>query len=324
MQPYFRFVRWTGLYLVLAVWGIGCSGLFADLEELAEEGDIGVGDIEEGDVGCLPGEDVCQEGGFDLQSSLEHCGDCGDPCVAPEGGAPICFEGECLFTCPGERTACGEACVNTDSSHAHCGQCNNDCGDAEVCHEGSCLGVCPGGLSVCSGGCADTQSDIDHCGACENSCDAPLNAVAVCDDGECGVQCDPGLTLCDGTCVDGDSSAGHCGECNASCSTQELSYCLGGQCVGCLEDSDCGETLIWSCEENACRCEDTRPEVEIYESEEASCFVEDLCGEEIDCSQFCDGLCDGDEVCVGCVVDADCEGGLCDGSNTCVSCTDEE
>jgi endo-1,4-beta-xylanase len=40
--------------------------------------------------------------------------------------------------CPGAMTFCGDECVDTESSDAHCGECDSSCGDGLVCTEGSC------------------------------------------------------------------------------------------------------------------------------------------------------------------------------------------
>jgi hypothetical protein len=98
---------------------------------------------------------------------------------------------------------CGNACVDTQTSHAHCGDCNKACSNTQACVAGKCedcgaaggaccqnaLAACANGL-VCSGtpgqagavcgctspremcgqACVDTSTNREHCGSCDNAC----------------------------------------------------------------------------------------------------------------------------------------------------------
>ena len=80
------------------------------------------------------------------------------------------------------------ACVNTQTSTAHCGACGQACGSGEVCVTGTCQTSCALGQSECSGTCRDLNTDRLHCGAC----DTPCPAGQVCTAGACAVTCGAG------------------------------------------------------------------------------------------------------------------------------------
>jgi hypothetical protein len=54
-------------------------------------------------------------------------------------------------SCPTGQTACGDSCVDLDSSSEHCGRCDNPCGADEVCRLGSCVAVGGGGAAGADG-----------------------------------------------------------------------------------------------------------------------------------------------------------------------------
>jgi len=150
--------------------------------------------------------------------------------------------------------------VDPDSDPAHCGRCDNACGENQACEAGSCVLSCPGGQSACDGECVDTSSDVEHCGACGNACfDGQL-----CVDGAC--VCPDGLEACDGECVDTSSHVEHCGACGNACFDGQL--CVDGACV-------CPDGL------EACdgACVDTSGHVEHCGACGNACFNGQLCAE---------------------------------------------
>ncbi len=248
-------------------------------------------------------DDACDSGTccggacVDERSDARHCGACGEPCAL----GVACLDGDCAAECdtsecPGGflctqsgrcvRTRCDEgtdelscargaealglccatACVDTLSSHSHCGACGTSCGPGEFCNEGVCapnvecstadagevscacsldrIGAC------CAGRCADTGREPGNCGACGRVC----AAGEVCADGECAVVACEGIPsdqaclvpdggkgfCCDGACRSARSFRSdpqNCGACRAHCPTQAA--CSEGSC----EEPDSGRTL---------------------------------------------------------------------------------
>ena len=82
-----------------------------------------------------------------------------DVTFAPSGGTPCpagttCDAGQCV--CDGGLLWCEDACVDTDSSAAHCGGCNLPCDPPDTCIGGQCLGEEPD-----AGPDGDTDSGAD-------------------------------------------------------------------------------------------------------------------------------------------------------------------
>lgn len=88
-------------------------------------------------------------------------------------------------SCPSGQVICGGACVDTQTSAAHCGECNNACTAGAVCTAGEC--ACPNGQMLCNDECVDTQTSTSHCGGC-------------------GKVCAIGATCSNGTCTGGSGS----------------------------------------------------------------------------------------------------------------------
>jgi hypothetical protein len=199
-----------------------------------------------------PGGDTCCSGAcVDTQANTAHCGACGGACALPRASA-ACLAGRCAVgrcddgfaDCDGDATNGCE--VDTRTSPAHCGACNNACRVANataVCALGACgLGNCDTGFADCDGdpanGCeVDTRTSTTHCGACNNLCRA-ANATAACAMGVCGVgTCDTGFGDCDGMSTNGceqalTDSTTHCGACNNTCATPANASptCATGAC----------------------------------------------------------------------------------------------
>jgi len=135
--------------------------------------------------------------------------------------------------CAPGATRCGEACVETATSVAHCGACGVACSASHgtpACGAGRCAIACEPGWGDCDGD-AQTGCEVDlgtspsGCGACGRRC----GAAEVCQGGSCA--CGPGLTRCGDVCVDARTSAEHCGACGRRCSAANGSpSCAAGAC----------------------------------------------------------------------------------------------
>ena len=82
-----------------------------------------------------------------------------DVTYAPSGGSPCpggttCSAGACV--CEGGLAWCDNACVDTETSGAHCGGCNSPCAAPNTCLGGECLGDEPD-----AGPDGDTDADPD-------------------------------------------------------------------------------------------------------------------------------------------------------------------
>jgi alpha-tubulin suppressor-like RCC1 family protein len=132
----------------------------------------------------------------DLNTSLDHCGGCGDRCLRANA-APACIGGTCrIGACNAGWGNCDDTDANgceTDvtSSNDHCGRCGNRCSPpnaAGACAAGDCgIGSCNPGYADCDGmagnGCeAELARDTANCGACGNGCAPGTECVdGVCD-----------------------------------------------------------------------------------------------------------------------------------------------
>ena len=171
----------------------------------------------------------------------DHCA-AGNLCV---GNA--CVPG-CSATrgCPTGRSCCEGACVDPQTSIAHCGACGTRCtvaGGAAVCMNGACgVGMCTAPNANCDGdasnGCeTDTRTSLAHCGGCGMACATRPNTAATCMGGACSYTCNPGFSDCDGDpsngCeVDTRTSTSHCGACGARCNPPNATAaCTAGVCA---------------------------------------------------------------------------------------------
>lgn len=86
--------------------------------------------------------------------------------------------------CPEGQTACGDDCVDLQSSAAHCGSCDNECARGQSCVEGEC--ACVDGED-CGGACVDVETDPSNCGGCGTRCEEGER----CEDGLCVEETPP-------------------------------------------------------------------------------------------------------------------------------------
>lgn len=199
-----------------------------------------------------------------------------------------CGDGDDEASCPSGQVSCDGTCVDTSTSAAHCGSCDNACAPGATCTAGVCDSPCPHGKAPCDGACVDLTSDADNCGQCGTSC----TDGQVCSDGECTSECGAEETLCGDSCVLLDSNPDHCGDCNVACGDDQT--CVSGNCESTCPD---GQTL---CDEEC---------IDVTENDEH-------CG-------TCGNACDGGLTCIA--SECRCPEGheLCDGECVDVRSSDQ-
>jgi hypothetical protein len=159
-------------------------------------------------------------------------------------------------TCPTGETVCDDACVDTMSDSAHCGECNNACRIEHAipaCVEGNCvLDSCEDGFRDCdadpANGCEiDTGLDEKNCGDCGNEC-APGEICS--GDGVCTLVCPPNQVACSGDCIDPKTERRFCGA-SADCLGENQGrtcapgeYCADGVCSTMCPLELCGDLCI--------------------------------------------------------------------------------
>lgn len=85
---------------------------------------------------CLDGYE-CDGVCLDIQSSVEHCGECGNAC----GAGSFCDMGMCA--CPAGQMDCDGDCADPKTDVNHCGWCNNACPPQSVCQDSKCSPLPP-------------------------------------------------------------------------------------------------------------------------------------------------------------------------------------
>ena len=171
---------------------------------------------------CNTGESCYQGACCAKQCAGKQCGPdgCGGSCGTCAGSLACESAGSC--GCQNGLTACGTACVNTQSDFNNCGGCSHPCTAPQVCAAGSCSATCQAGYDNCSGSCADLQTDATHCGRCDLAC----SPGATCAAGKC--VCPGGLMDCPGAgCTDVATDPSNCGSCGRECLG-----CAAGHCPG--------------------------------------------------------------------------------------------
>lgn len=142
---------------------------------------------------------------------------------------------DATVSCPTDRIACGDTCVDPQTDPKHCGTCSKACAAGQVCAAAAC--TCTTGLTACGAACVDTASDPKNCGACGTDCGA-----MVCASGKCTGTCPGTTTNCAGACVDTKTSAIHCGACGKACPAGTT--CVGGACACPSGKTLCGDTCV--------------------------------------------------------------------------------
>lgn len=150
---------------------------------------------------------------------------------------------------------CGDRCIDTRYSGAHCGGCAGEggevCSGNTVCSEGRCQANCTlATQSRCGNSCSDLESDRQNCGACGRACGPGLSCVG----GVCA--CPDPLVMCGSECVDVRTDTDHCGGCYNRVSvcdaTPDIDPCEEINCTGercycdsplCASRPECAESL---------------------------------------------------------------------------------
>lgn len=149
------------------------------------------------EIPCPDGRTQCDGLCWDLSSSTQHCGACGNPCNPYEN--KTCVEGACA--CTQGSTLCGQACVSTLYDKTNCGACGNTCASDQVCSNGVCVKAqCYYPYVDCGGNCVDLTNNSLHCGVCFQSCSGKPCYNSACYDPDAGADSDAPAD------VEGDSS----------------------------------------------------------------------------------------------------------------------
>ncbi|MFC1642107.1 hypothetical protein ACFL5O_05380 [Myxococcota bacterium] len=225
--------------------GIACPGIYG--RPTCSQGQCNI--VCDADRGNCDDEGLTRTGcETDLQTSRQHCGECGRPCTN-EHGDTLCEEGLCQPTCHVGFADCDHDVTNgceqpIASDPNHCGACSVECDlpFAKVaCDQGSCrITGCQDGYDDCDGdpanGCeSQLATDPENCGACQNLCNS-IGGTHTCVDSVCRLECGTGFADCNGHLSDGcevatDSAASHCGSCDQDCPDENgTPYCDRGVC----------------------------------------------------------------------------------------------
>jgi hypothetical protein len=209
---------------------------------------------------------------INTNTSLSHCGGCGQVCNLANA-SQTCVGGACtLGTCSAGFGNCdniaSNGCeTNTQTSTDHCGVCGKKCAANEVCKLGVCDSTtiqCPTGFLDCNGNPADgcevnKNTDANNCGTCGNAC-IVANGTGSCVNGVCQIaSCSTGFKNCDGAYANGcekntNTDIANCGTCGNACTVANgTAKCTVGSCGinSCNAGySDCDNLYSTGCEKN--------------------------------------------------------------------------
>ena len=195
---------------------------------------------------CEPNYEDCDSNPNNgCETSLEDvasCGGCSQPCELPNAEEG-CASGVCAIVgCEAGWGNCDDdlatGCeTDTNTTNAHCGDCNSPCSGGDICANGTCAGSCPPPTADCdmssSTGCeVDTSTDSLHCGNCPTSC----STSQYCQSGGCAA-CSGALRDCDrfggnGCETNSGSDPMNCGGCGTSCGSDATCGCNSAACTG--------------------------------------------------------------------------------------------
>ncbi len=245
-----------GCVLLWLFIGVGCDGIFGDLDsvEPPHSGEMDAGtDADAGtefDADVAVASDADLDAGTDADAGSEldagtdadvgtelDAGTDADVAVEPDADvgteldagtdADAGAEPDATSECSGDEIFCDGGCVDPLSNSEHCNGCGNKCGDDKYCDDGVCELSCDNGLIACDQKCVDTEEDPEHCGGCGELCTTDVDgAVAQCQGGQCDVTCG-------GESIE-DNDPNHCGSCGNECAADLV--CANGNCVEPCDD----------------------------------------------------------------------------------------
>lgn len=201
----------------------------------------------------------CGTSCVETSTDLQHCGACGQSCVAPTGGGATCTGGTCSRTCTAGSHLCGSQCV-ADTSPNTCGSRCAPCpagpaGSVPSCVAGTCDFACGPDLHRCASACVAVTS-VMGCGSSCTPCPTAANADPTCDGTRCGTRCRPGFADCDGNLSNGCeadlSTPTSCGRCGTLCPARPnaAAACRSNLCaITCVSGyADCNGNTDDGCE----------------------------------------------------------------------------
>jgi hypothetical protein len=152
-----------------------CGGCYANLDEYNELAICTSTQIcTDGackEIVCADGESVCDRECVNLQTSDEHCGECGISC----SDGKSCQNGSCQ--CPVGQTECQGTCIDPMTDNNNCGGCPDGgtgtvCAGNQTCVGGKCAQVlCLENEAACGNHmCSNLLTDPNNCGGCGNEC----------------------------------------------------------------------------------------------------------------------------------------------------------
>ncbi len=272
---------------------------------------------------CLPTE--CRSGmhldqGACVVDTGTSCGQTAKDCSA-EG--KICSNGDCVDSTDCAFELCGEACVNTLVTRAHCGECGNVCLANQECLEGECK--CTDDKTLCGIQCVDVTRDDRNCGSCDYKC----NANTYCSAGECvltpsttvGCYDDDDCMGSDKICVDNECvTKPNIVQCTTDSECGAKQVCDNKKCldVECKTNSHCGDKQV--CENKHC--------IDIGCTTDSECGAKQICDNKkcLDVECKTNSHCGAKQICetnackdVECTTNSHCASGQQCQGNTCVS-----
>ena len=197
----------------------------------------------------------CSNGGDSCSGSTPHCTD--------DGRCVQCTQNSHCNTSRGEICAIDHTCQTTDL----CWDAEDRCPVDSTCNSATGVCTCPGeltdvgGICDCASGYKKNTSCVDctqdsHCGdanqwACQNNSCVNLCANVSCTNGTCvrgKCQCNAGFVETANGC-----EAPNCNNGGVKCmGNTDVCNTATGECVECTQDSHCGDTNQWDCQNNSC------------------------------------------------------------------------
>lgn len=260
-----------------------CDGIAHECVGCCIDNDCPLGNIcDTGSGSCVPGctaqhgcdgaRTCCTGQCYDLNTDVDRCGKCNNPCSLPNA-TPRCVAGVCgVRACNAGFGDCNgnpaDGCEFDVSSDPHnCGGCGSDCTTrtnvaSASCSSSQCVFTCKTGFGDCNtsrgDGCeADLSRDTNNCGACGALCPTNNSGTGTCAGGACTLACRMGHADCDGNTSTGceadlNRDTNNCGKCGFVCGSARTwaATCAAGRCNLICQPtySDCNQDPSDGCE----------------------------------------------------------------------------